>query len=75
MTHSEQRIWLIRELQKEPSQLSNYLIPKDEKGQKDLLRALMNIWMPTELDEEVLQIQDAYLREEIRQGGIVTFAL
>ncbi len=41
MTHEEQRIWLINELQKEDNQLSNYPIPNDEQGQKDLLRALM----------------------------------
>ena len=42
MTHEEQRIWLINELQKEDNQLSNYPVPSDEQGQKDLLRALMN---------------------------------
>ena len=49
MTHEEQRIWLINELQKEDNQLSNYPIPIDEQGQKDLLRALMNVWMPKDL--------------------------
>lgn len=43
MTHEEQRIGLINELQKEDNQLSNYPLPKDEQGQKDLLRALMNV--------------------------------
>ena len=42
MTHEEKRIWLINELQKEDNQLSNYPIPNDKQGQKDLLRALMN---------------------------------
>ena len=37
MNHTEKRIWLIKELQKDPSQLSEYQIPTDEQGQKDLL--------------------------------------
>ena len=71
MTHEEQRLWLIKQLQKDDSQLSDYRIPKDEQGQKDLLRGLMNIWLPKELDEEFLKIQDEYLTEENRRVGIV----
>ena len=71
MTHEEQRIWLIKELQKTPSQLSGYPVPDDEQGQKDLLRGLMNIWMPEELSEEFIEIQDEYLTEENRRAGIV----
>lgn len=70
MTHEEQRIWLINELQKEDNQLSNYPIPNDEQGQKDLLRALMNIWMPRELSDEFLIIQDEYLQEENKRVAI-----
>ena len=70
MNHTEQRIWLIKELQKDSSQLSNYPIPADEQGQKDLLRGLMNIWMPKELSDEFLKIQDEYLTEENRRIGI-----
>ena len=70
MTHEEQRFWLIRELQKSSSQLSSYRIPEDKQGQKDLLRALMNIWMPEPLSDEFLEIQDEYLAEENRRAGI-----
>ena len=70
MTHEEQRIWLINELQKEDNQLSNYPIPNDEQGQKDLLRALMNVWMPKDLSAEFLEIQDEYLQEENKRAGI-----
>ena len=37
MTHEEQRIWLIKELQKDRSQLSHYRIPNDEQGQKGMM--------------------------------------
>ena len=42
--------------------------------QKVLLRSLMNIRMPGEMDHAFLQIQDAYLSEENRTKGIVTLA-
>ena len=71
MNHEEQRIWLIRELQKEETELSHYSIPDDEQGQKDLLRGLMNIWIPKPLSEEFLRIQDAYLKERAEEKGIV----
>lgn len=71
MTHEEKRLWLIKQLQKDDSQLSNYKIPDNEQGQKDLLRGLMNVWIPKELDEEFLKIQDEYLIEENRRSGIV----
>ena len=74
MTHEEQRIWLIRELQKEETELSHYSIPKDEQGQKDLLRGLMNIWVPKPLSEEFLRIQDEYLTEENKLKGIKNLA-
>ncbi|MBQ3265051.1 MAG: protein-ADP-ribose hydrolase [Ruminococcus sp.] len=70
MTHEEQRVWLIKELQKEPSQLSRYRIPDDEQEQKDLLRGLMNIWMPKPLSEEYLRIESEYLRAEAEEKGI-----
>nr|WP_316620976.1 protein-ADP-ribose hydrolase [uncultured Ruminococcus sp.] len=70
MTHEEQRIWLIKKLQKDSNQLSHYQIPDDEQGQKNLLRALMNIWMPKPLSEEYLRIESDYLRAEAEAKGI-----
>ena len=74
MTHEEQRVWLIRQLQKDESELNSYQIPDDEQGQKNLLRALMNIWRTKKLDEEFLEIQDKYLTEENKRCGIVDIA-
>lgn len=74
MTHEEQRVWLIRQLQKDESELNSYQIPDDEQGQKNLLRALMNIWRTKKLDEEFLEIQDKYLTEENKRCVIVDIA-
>ena len=49
-------------------------IPSDVGEQKMLLRSLMNIRMPGEMDHAFLQIQDAYLLEENEKKGIVTLA-
>lgn len=70
MNQTERRMYLIRELQKDKSQLSPYRIPDDEQGQKDLLRGLMNIWMPKPLSEEYLRIEGEYLRAEAEVKGI-----
>ncbi len=71
MTHEEQRVWLIQELLNEDTEYKNYKIPTEEQGQKDLLRALMNVRMPKAISNDFLEIQDEYLKEEIRRKGVV----
>ena len=70
MTHEEQRVWLINELKKDDTQFKKYPIPNDEQGQKNLLRALMNVWVPKEIPDKFIKIQDEYLKEESRREGI-----
>lgn len=70
MNQSERRQYLIRELIAEDKEYQRLAIPKDEGGQKVLLRALMNVRAPKPCGEEFLKIQDAYLQEEIRKEGI-----
>ena len=45
--------------------------PADTEGRRRLLRSLMNVRMPGEMDASVLAVQDEYLRERIRENGIV----
>ena len=71
MTHEEHRVWLIEKLRAENPMYRKVPIPKDEKGQKDLLRILMNVRMPAPLGSEFLEIQDAYLKRENLIRGIV----
>ena len=75
MTHEEQRVWLIRQLLAEDRQYQGMRIPADERGQKDLLRALMNVRMPRPISEEILAVQDEYLADENRRSGITDAAL
>ena len=49
-------------------------IPQGEYAQKRVLRALFNVRMPKAADKEFLQVQDEYLREELRRKGITDIA-
>lgn len=69
MTHQEQRLYLLRELLAEaPRRIP---IPADEQGQKDLLRALMNVRAPKPIGQDFLNIQDEYLSAERNLRGVV----
>lgn len=70
MTQEERRIYLIKELQKEMPEYEGYQIPEDEQGQKDLLRALMNVRLPGPASEEFLRVQDEYLQARAKEKGI-----
>ena len=50
--------YLIEELIKEDSNLSNIEIPKNIDEKKDLYRALRNIRNPKPISEDYLRIQD-----------------
>lgn len=74
MTQTERRNFLIRELLRKQPQYSNMKIPADEQEQKALLRSLFNIRMPEPVSDAFLQVQDAYLQEELRCKGITEFS-
>lgn len=74
MTQSERRLYLIRELLKERKQSDGLEIPSEEGAQQKLLRALLNVRPPRPADRKLLEIQDAYLQEEIRSSGITDLA-
>lgn len=71
MNQAERRIYLIQELLKENTQYRNMEIPTDSEEQRLLLRGLMNIRMPHSVKKEILEVQDAYLKEENKRKGIV----
>lgn len=71
MTHEEQRRYLIRELLAEDAQYQNIVISEDAQGQKDLLRALMNLRPPMPISKDFLKVQDEYLSAEGELEGVV----
>ena len=49
----------------------NMEIPEDETQKKVVLRSLMNIRIPRKMDDEVLKVQDEYLKLCAEEKGIV----
>lgn len=70
MNQNERRIYLIKYLLGERPEYRGAEIPGDRSGQKQLLRALMNVREPADISGEFLRIQDEYLREETSLKGI-----
>ncbi|MBE6042037.1 MAG: protein-ADP-ribose hydrolase [Clostridiales bacterium] len=70
MDQKESRIWLIEKLKAEFPGYRRIPTPDDEQGQKDLLRALMNMRMPRPISDEFLEVQDVYLKRENILRGI-----
>lgn len=72
MEQVERRKYLIEYLLAELKQPA--VIPDDINEQKRLLRALVNVRMPKPVSKEFLQIQDEYLKEELKRRGITDIA-
>lgn len=66
MNQSQRRIYLIESLLKEREEYHDIQIPENEMDQKSLLRALINVRLPKEMDAQFLSIQNAYLQEETK---------
>lgn len=74
MTQDERRQYLIEYLLKEEIRFRGQKIPKDKKGQENLLRSLMNVRLPKPVSDEFIRIQDEYLMERNKERGITDIA-
>lgn len=72
MTQEERLLFLINYLQNEDREWKKIPVPRESTGRKNLLRSLMNLRPPRSVSEEFLEVQDAYLQEELAQKGIVS---
>lgn len=70
MTQEERRIYLIKSLLSERQEYKSIVIPGNKRGQKDLLRSLMNVRMPGPVTEEYIKIEREYLTREIAEKKI-----
>lgn len=68
---AERRAWLIQALLAERGEGDAFSLPKTEREQKQVLRALLNLRPPVPAGEGFLRIQDEYLQEETRRKGVV----
>ena len=74
MTQAERLDFLVEAFKVDSEQYQNVQTPTDENGKRRVLRSLMNIRMPKKMDGSVLTVQDEYLRERIKENGIVTLS-
>lgn len=64
--------YLVEAFKKDSVPYRDLQTPADTDGRRRILRSLMNIRMPGRMEDSVLAVQDEYLRERIRENGIVT---
>lgn len=69
MTQDERRRYLIDALLAEHADGAGVAVPEGADDQRALLRALMNVRPPAPVAAEVLEVQDAYLAERLRERG------
>ena len=70
MNQADKRRYLIDALLSEQPRYRGTDIPEGEQEQRQLLRGLMNVRMPGEIREDILRVQDDYLREVTAEKGI-----
>ena len=71
MTQTERLDFLVEAFKEDSIQYKDIQTPAYTDGKRRILRSLMNIRMPKRMDNSVLAVQDEYLRERIRENGIV----
>ena len=70
MTQEQRAEFLIRFLLDEREEYKNIPIPDDPAGKRRLLRSLMNLRPPIPVNEEFLEVQDAYLAGRLARRGV-----
>ena len=70
-TQDQRLDYLVEEFKADSVQYKDMRTPADTEGKRRILRSLMNIRMPGKMDDAVLAVQDAYLRERIRENGVI----
>ena len=74
MNQQERLDYLVEQFKEDSGEYRNLKTPADTEGKKRILRSLMNIRMPRRMDARVTEVQDEYLKERIRENGIVTLS-
>ena len=70
MNQEQRRLYLIKVLLSERAEYADIIIPDKVEQQKALLRALVNVRTPKTVSAEFLDIQNAYLQEELTQKTV-----
>ena len=71
----EQRLdFLVEEFKADSDEYKNLETPKDMEGKRRILRSLMNVRLPKKMPDDVVAVQDEYLKERVADKGIVELA-
>lgn len=73
-TQEQQLDYLVEAFKADSGRYRNLQVPADSEGKKQILRSLMNIRMPKPLSEDVLSVQNDYLKDRSKEKGIVRLA-
>ncbi len=71
ITQEERLAYLVEEFKADSVEYKDLQTPNDYAGKQRILRSLMNIRMPKDMQEEVLNVQDEYLTGRADEKGIV----
>ncbi|MDO4312793.1 MAG: protein-ADP-ribose hydrolase [Eubacteriales bacterium] len=74
MNQEERLDYLVEKFKEDSVRYKDMEVSRDPEEKRAVLRSLMNIRMPGEMEEEILRVQDDYLQERAREKGIVTLA-
>ena len=72
MTQDQRLSFLVEAFKADSGEYRDLTTPTDTGGRRRLLRSLMNIRMPGMMPENVLRVQDDYLRGRAKEKGVVT---
>lgn len=70
-TQEERLSYLVEEFKADSGEDKNIQTPEDIESKKRLLRSLMNIRLPRQMSEEVLEVQDDYLKARSEENGVI----
>ena len=71
MTQNQRLDYLVEVFKTDSVQYKDLVTPEDTEGKRRILRSLMNIRMPKAVSDDVLAVQDEYLRGRAEEKGIV----
>ncbi len=74
MTQEQRLNFLVEEFKADSDEYKNFETPADTEGKRRILRSLMNIRMPKRMTEDVLAVQDEYLKERAEDKGVVVLS-
>ena len=71
ITQEERLNYLVEEFKADSDEYKDLQIPGDVEGKQRILRSLMNIRMPKSMPDDILEVQNDYLKARSEEKGVV----